>query len=414
VFFAIFIRLSKNFSYYTMRPAHSRPSFTDEALPLLGGLSAAAFMRRYWQKKPLLIRQAIEHVQPPLTREALFALAGREDVESRLIGQRRGRWFVEHGPFEDDGVPGTRARPWTLLVQGVNLHDQAADALLRRFDFLPNARLDDLMISYASDGGGVGPHYDSYDVFLLQVHGRRRWRIAQGGGLNLRDDVPLKILENFEAQQEWLLEPGDMLYLPPQVAHDGLAEGECMTCSIGFRAPLLGEIVGQFHYDRAERSGALPGAQRRYSDRARAPTAHPGEVPADLVATMVDWIARAKWSPDDVADFLGRYLTEPKPQVFFDTPSRMSDAARFLQRACRDGVALDLKSMFLYDSKRLYMNGETIEAPARARKILRRLADARALEGAEVVTLANDSHMAGLLHEWYCGGWIRLGPFYRR
>ena len=145
-----------------------------------------------------------------------------------------------------ENLPGVKTRQWTLLVQGVNLHDAAAAELMGRFRFVPDARLDDLMISYATDGGGVGPHFDSYDVFLLQVSGRRRWRISSQTSLELIPDMPLKILADFNAEQEWVLEPGDMLYLPPQYAHDGIAEGECMTCSIGFRAPAYRELAGHF------------------------------------------------------------------------------------------------------------------------------------------------------------------------
>jgi len=149
---------------------------------------------------------------------------------------------MEHGPFAPDELPSVKKRDWTLLVQGVNLHDDRARALLNRFRFLPDARVDDLMISYATDGGGVGAHFDSYDVFLLQVHGKRRWRIGAQRDLSLKEGLPLKVLQHFEADEEWLLEPGDMLYLPPHIAHEGVAEGECMTCSIGFRAPSESEL----------------------------------------------------------------------------------------------------------------------------------------------------------------------------
>ena len=153
-----------------------------------------------------------------------------------------------------------KQRAWTLLVQGVDLYDDRARALLDRFRFVPDARLDDLMISYATDGGGVGPHFDSYDVFLLQVKGKRRWRISAQKDLTLQAGLPLKVLQNFEPEEEWLLEPGDMLYLPPHIAHDGVAEGECMTCSIGFRAPSAGELTAQFLYHLAERGEAAGAA----------------------------------------------------------------------------------------------------------------------------------------------------------
>ena len=225
----------------------------DEVTPLLGNRTPAQFMRRYWQKKPLLIRQAIPDIEAPLSRDELFELADLDDVESRLITHFRNTWTLEHGPFAPDELPSVKKREWTLLVQGVNLHDDRAHALMNRFRFIPDARLDDLMISYATDGGGVGAHFDSYDVFLLQVHGKRRWRIGAQRDLSLKPGLPLKVLQHFEPEEEWVLEPGDMLYLPPHIAHDGVAEGECMTCSIGFRAPSTHELTGQFLYHLAER-----------------------------------------------------------------------------------------------------------------------------------------------------------------
>ena len=201
----------------------------DQPLPLLGGLSPARFMQRHWQKKPLLVRQAVAGIKPLLSRAELFALAADAAVESRLIVRGADGWQLKRGPLARRALPPLAQRDWTLLVQGVDLHDERAHALLQQFRFVPDARLDDLMISYASDGGGVGPHFDSYDVFLLQTHGRRRWRIGRQKNLSLVEGLPLKILADFQPEQEHVLEPGDMLYLPPRWAHDGVAEGECMT-----------------------------------------------------------------------------------------------------------------------------------------------------------------------------------------
>ena len=195
-------------------------------------------MRRYWQKKPLLIRQAVAGIQPMLSRQQLFALAESQDVESRLVvnDTHTGQWRLKSGPLVRRSLPSLKQSHWTLLVQGVDLHDDRVAQLRDQFRFIPDARLDDVMISYATDQGGVGPHFDSYDVFLLQVHGQRRWRISQQKDLSLQDDTPLKILRHFKAQETWLLEPGDMLYLPPHCAHEGVAVGECMTYSMGFKA----------------------------------------------------------------------------------------------------------------------------------------------------------------------------------
>ena len=220
----------------SLSPLPPRP---DRPLPLLGGLTPAQFMRRHWQKKPLLIRSAIPGFRPLLSRARLFALATRAEVESRLVTRYGSRsWALEHGPLKRAALPSLAAPSWTLLVQGVDLHDDAVHGLLQSFRFVPDARLDDLMISWASPGGGVGPHFDSYDVFLLQAQGRRRWRIGRVQDPALDEDAPLKILKRFVAEEEHVLEPGDMLYMPPEWAHDGVAYGgACMTYSIGFRAP---------------------------------------------------------------------------------------------------------------------------------------------------------------------------------
>src|SRR5690606_28554951 len=202
-----------------------------------------------------LIRQAIPDFEAPLDAAALIALASDDSVESRLIARRRGRWSLEHGPFEPERLPSLSGRDWTLLVQGADLHSDAARALLSRFRFVPDARLDDLMISLAADGGGVGPHQDSYDVFLLQAWGRRRWRIGRVAEPQLVPGLPLRVLANFEAEREWLLEPGDMLYLPPGWGHDGIAEGPCMTCSVGFRAPSRHEFLAAFLAEAADSPG---------------------------------------------------------------------------------------------------------------------------------------------------------------
>src|SRR5712691_12967904 len=206
-------------------------------MQLLGGLSGEKFLSQFWQKKPLLVRNAITDFKGVVQAPELFALSLRNDVESRLVCRRRGAWRMQQGPFSRTQIARLPKSGWTLLVQGLNLELPEADALLRRFRFLPYARLDDVMVSYAAAGGGVGPHFDSYDVFLLQGPGRRRWSVGKQRELDLDPNAPLKILRNFRPEKEWLLEPGDMLYLPPGWAHDGVALEPSFTYSIGFRAP---------------------------------------------------------------------------------------------------------------------------------------------------------------------------------
>ena len=365
-------------------------------------------MRRYWQRKPLLIRQAVPDVGRIIGRDTLFDLAARDDIDSRLITQRRGTWSLDDGPFERDELPSLRSKHWSLLVQGVNLHHEATHALMNRFRFIPDARLDDVMFSYASDGGGVGPHFDSYDVFLLQTHGKRHWRIGAQRDLSLREGLPLKILDRFVPTDEWVLEPGDMLYLPPHIAHDGVAIGECMTCSVGFRAPLAGEMIGQFFFDLAERAGEMPGAARRLRDPGREPTRHPARLPEDLVDTTEAWLRSVSWKREDIAQFIGRYLSEPKPTVVFDGPRRPLDEAAFLARARRNGVSVDPRTALLYDTRCFYINGEVKKLPRESRQTLARLADQKGLEGKDFVTLLAGSPVTLLLHEWYCAGWIRV------
>jgi 50S ribosomal protein L16 3-hydroxylase len=399
------------------RPSH-HPSgplaapLPDEPSTLLGGLTPAQFMRRYWQKKPLLIRQAIPGIEAPVSREELFELADSEDVESRLITHFRQSWAMEHGPFAPEQLPSLKKRDWTLLVQGANLHDDRARALLDRFRFIPDARLDDLMISYATEGGGVGPHFDSYDVFLLQVHGKRRWRFGAQRDLTLKPGLPLKVLQHFDPQEEWVLEPGDMLYLPPHIAHDGVAEGECMTCSIGFRAPSTSELSGHFLYHLAERLSEADErdgqVSPRYKDPAQPAVGNPAQLPPMLIDRVGSILAGLTWNEKDVASFLGTYLSEPKANVVFDPPRRALNEIRFIARVKKSGLRLDKKTNLLYDGMSYFMNGEQEPLPPTLKKWLPELADRRYLEGKRFVTLSGDSSMTALLHEWYCAGWIQV------
>jgi 50S ribosomal protein L16 3-hydroxylase len=388
-----------------------RAPLPDEVTSLLGNRTPAQFMRRYWQKKPLLIRQAIPDIQAPLSRGELFELADLDDVESRLITHFRKTWALEHGPFAPDELPSVKKREWTLLVQGVNLHHDRAHELMNRFRFVPDARLDDLMISYATDGGGVGAHFDSYDVFLLQVHGKRRWRIGAQRDLSLKPGLPLKVLQHFEPEEEWVLEPGDMLYLPPHIAHDGVAEGECMTCSIGFRAPSSQELTGQFLYHLAERSGDADGPATHYRDPKQEPVSRPAELPALLVERVGAILANVSWHEKDVAAFLGTYLSEPKANVVFDPPERPLSEQKFAARVKKSGLRLDRKSVLLYDKHSYFLNGEAELLDAKLRKWLPELADNKHLEAKRFVTLADDSTMTALLHEWYRAGWIQVDAY---
>ncbi|HSV80598.1 MAG TPA: cupin domain-containing protein [Ramlibacter sp.] len=361
-------------------------------LPLLGGLSPAQFMKRHWQKKPLLVRNAIPAFRPLLSRAELFALAARDEVESRLV-QREGRgWRLQRGPFARRALPALHKPDWTLLVQGADLHHRAAHELLHGFAFVPAARLDDLMISYATDGGGVGPHFDSYDVFLLQAEGRRRWRIGRQDDLALRDDVPLKILARFEPEQEVVLEPGDMLYLPPRYAHDGVAEGECQTYSIGFRAPARAELARELLQRIADEAAELD--DQVYRDGAQPATDTPGAIPPAMRAFAGQALAAALKDPHALDRALGEYLTEPKPTVWFE-------AARAPRRL--RGLVLDPRTRMLHDARHVFVNGESWRAAGRDATLMRRLADRRRLDARD---LAGASEAAReLLQSWCEAGW---------
>jgi 50S ribosomal protein L16 3-hydroxylase len=362
-------------------------------------------MRRYWQRRPLLVRQAIPGFVPPLDPQALLELASDEAVESRFVSRHGKRWSLEEGPFEAEALPPLSRRNWTLLVQGVELHLDAAHELLSRFRFIPDARVDDLMISLASDGGGVGPHLDSYDVFLLQAWGKRRWRIGPVRSPKLVEGLPLRILADFEADQEWLLEPGDMLYLPPGWGHDGIAEGPCMTCSIGFRAPSRHEFLSAFLAEAAEAPG---GANPRFADRRRLASDSPARIPDDLHQTLTGWAA--SWRPEAkrAEAFIGRFLTEPKPSVWFEPPARGPKGG--FASACRSRpLQLDRRTRMLWRGRQIFINGECVEPHARARPLLRRLAERRVIEPVELAALAEDAALLGLLETWFEAGWLHLG-----
>ncbi len=408
----------------------------DVATPLLAGLSPRQFMRRYWQKKPLLIRQAWPQVAPPIDRATLFKLAEQDDVEGRLIvrqmggsgggseksgkastkaaksakaakadkGARKaaapvapgGDWSLQHGPFTDRrAIPPFNQSGWTLLIQGLDLHVPAARAMLERFRFVPDARLDDLMISYATEGGGVGPHFDSYDVFLLQVSGRRRWRIGPLKDTSLEADVPLKILSHFEPEEEWVLEPGDMLYLPPRWAHDGVAESEdCMTCSMGFRTPGENELVRELLVRLADGED-LEGMGRLYKDPAQTATGQPGALPEALVDFASAAVTKLIRDPHALRSVLGELLSEPKSHVWFEAGEPLT---------ARVPVVLDAKTRMVYDERCVYVNGESWRMGGKDARHLRQLADQRHLD-ARTMRGVSDG-LLELLTQWAEDGWL--------
>jgi len=366
--------------------------------PLLGGLSPSAFMRRHWQKRPLLIRQALPGITPFVSRSELFAMASRDAVESRLIVHEGQEWRLRSGPLPRRALPPVNQRAWTLLVQGLDLHLEAARDVLSMFRFVPDARLDDLMLSWASDGGGVGPHVDSYDVFLLQLQGRRRWRIGKVGDASLQPGVPLKILQNFVHDEEWLLESGDMLYLPPGWAHEGVAQGECMTCSIGFRAPGKAELRDEV-LQRMMDAVDLPEHDPLYRDPRQPATHEPGRIPQALQGFVDAEIKRWLRSPHALQCALGEVLSDPKQQVCFDRGDSLPPHC---------GVRLDRRTRMIYDDEHIFINGESFRASGRDARLMRQLADRRELDASRLAKL--DPAARVLVDQWVQAGWLHPLP----
>ncbi|MDD5249302.1 MAG: cupin domain-containing protein [Rhodocyclaceae bacterium] len=362
---------------------------------LFGGMPVQQFLAEYWQKKPLLVRNALPGFTGLLSRDELIDLACSDEAESRFVSQAGGRWTIEHGPFKRERLRRAK-KPWTTLIQGLNLLLPEADRLMREFSFIPYARLDDLMVSYANDGGGVGPHFDNYDVFLLQGIGKRRWRIGNQRDQELIEGLPLRILKDFRPKHDWVLESGDLLYLPPEWAHDGIAIGECMTYSVGFRTAPAQELAEQFLMFLAERI-ELPG---RYSDPDLPLQRHPAEIGPAMVEQVGRLLAGIRWNDKLVKEFLGHTLSEPKAQVFFERPARPLSAPRFAAAAGKRGLRLDARTQMLFSDRLFFINGEAAAVPAVDRASFRRLADDRRLD--DLAGISADGQT--LLHDWYrCG-----------
>jgi 50S ribosomal protein L16 3-hydroxylase len=364
---------------------------------LLDGLSPAQFMHRHWQTRPLLARNAVAGAGAIVSRDELQRLATLPEVESRLILRQGRRWQLRHGPFRPADFRRLPRRNWTLLVQGVDLFLPRGRELLDAFDFIPHARLDDLMVSYAAPGGGVGPHFDSYDVFLLQGEGRRRWRVSRQRDLELVAGVPLKILSRFRPQKEWIVEAGDLLYLPPRYAHDGVALEDCLTLSVGFRAPSAQDLCARFLDFLHERLDV----DETYADPGLSATRQPGRIPPTMGQTLIRMLRHLQAPRTELLRFIGEDLSTPKPQVVFRPPAHPLGKAGFSRSAAIRGVQLAAATILLYDGNAFYINGERITAAASARPWLQRLADRRRSSGGRIPAEA-----LPLLHAWYRAGYL--------
>jgi len=359
-------------SFYLSKPYD--PPQAPENLPLdrpwalLGGISPQKFMKSYWHKRPLLVRGAIpafelakqmgEPLGSAISPEDLFKIAGNDVVESRLIKAKP--WSFADGPFKQRALPRLESPDWTLLLQGMEARHPAAAKVLSWFRFIPDARLDDLMISIAGPGGGVGPHFDSYDVFLIQMSGRRRWRISEQKDLTLNPDLPLKILQHFKVEQEWDLGPGDMLYLPPHVAHDGIAlDAGCQTWSVGFRAQSYKEMLQEGLWRLAESLEDIPELEQRFADPKQAATSSAEQLPEEIIQQVAQKLKSLKL--DRVETFLpgiAAYLSEPKPQSYFSGSAKECSSEEFKCLLAKQVLAPHPQTRLLALGKTIYCNGE--------------------------------------------------------
>ena len=407
-------------SFYLSKPY--QPPEAPRSLPLdqpwalFGNISPERFMSRYWHKKPLLIRGAIPafsihqknppKLDSPISAPELFSLAGNEFVESRLIQSKP--WSLKSGPFKKKAIPRIDQADWTLLLQGMEAHHPAAAAILSWFRFIPDARLDDLMISIAGLGGGVGPHFDSYDVFLIQMSGRRQWRISTQKDLSLDPRLPLKILQNFTVEQEWILEPGDMLYLPPHIAHDGIAlDAGCQTWSVGFRSPSFRELLQEGLWRLAESLEEIPELEEKFADPKQIAIHTSEELPKELIKQLEQKLAGLKL--DQIDQFLPgitAYLTEPKQHAYFHGPKNPLSPKQFAQKLSSQTLKPHPQSRLLSLDHEVYCNGEIV-TQGQAKEIQeawRSIAANKRLTLKKSLQVTVDSS----LYEAYLSGWLIL------
>lgn len=356
---------------------------------LLGGLEPAAFLRGYWQQKPLLIRQAWPGFASGLDAETLAGLALEPEVESRLIQDTDAGWQLQQGPIAEETFLGLPDQRWTLLVQDVDKLLPELQSVLDAFRFVPDWRLDDLMVSYAATGGSVGAHVDQYDVFLLQAAGRRRWQIDQrpDAPLEERDDAPLRLLSSFQPSDTWVLDPGDMLYLPPGIPHHGVALEPCLTFSIGFRAPTERELLGELMQFLLEDDSA----PAFFADAGRAPSTHPAQLDGDSLRRGRELIRNRLTRLDDALlnRVFGRTVTLGKTGFRERTPESQLDHARLTAHLDTDGALIRHPALriALLDAPHggwCFIEGEEYRLTPDMHAMLRQLTVRRTVTGTEL------------------------------
>lgn len=373
----------------------------DTPLQLLGGLTPREFLRDYWQQKPLLVRQAIPGFESPISADELAGLALEEEVESRLVLEHGEHpWELRRGPFAEDAFSKLPERDWTLLVQAVDQFVPEVAEVLKDFGFLPSWRIDDLMISFAAPGGSVGPHFDNYDVFLLQAEGERRWKIGQmcDADSKLLQHADLRILADFEQTDEWVLEPGDMLYLPPRLAHYGIAENDCMTYSVGFRAPSAAEVLTHFTDFLAQ---FLPD-EERYSDAGMAPASDPHQIQQDALDRLKALLTEHMGDQRLLLTWFGQFMTEPRyPELVSGAEIAEEEFLAILQ----DGAVLvrNPSARLAWSEVDvglvLFASGQSRLLPPHLRELLRLVCAADALHGENLAPWLADEDGRTLVRE---------------
>jgi 50S ribosomal protein L16 3-hydroxylase len=342
---------------------------------ILGKTSVDVFLKKYWQKKPLLIRNAIENFQSPITEKDLFKIAQNEEAISRLIEFKKNLWQMKYGPFKKSDFTKQKNAPWTVLVQNMNHHFSFADSFLNFFKFIPYARLDDLMVSYATKKGSVGPHFDSYDVFLFQAKGEREWRVSEQKEFTLDKKSAIKIITNFKSKNSWVLKPGDMLYLPPNIGHWGISlSDDCLTYSVGFRAPGTFEIQSKF-LDFIQDNLSI-NKNDLYKDPNLKSQKNPAEINSNMISKFQQIVNQLRWNKNTINTFVGQLLSEPIETAIFQPPKPIS-LEIFKKNLSKKILILNPKTRMLFIKNSFYMNGELIEADKKSALHLRRLAKDR-------------------------------------
>ena len=355
------------------------------------------FLKEHWQKKPLLIKQGLPNFTPPLSFEELMGLASEEDAETRIVHSTKDHpWQLQHGPFYQNDFEALAGQSWTLLVQALDHWLPEVKQLLNYFDFIPTWRVDDIMASYAPLGGGVGPHFDYYDVFLIQVSGQRTWQVgpAVEPDAELLPDTPLKILANMPVEEEWVLDPGDILYLPPQYAHNGVASSdECMTFSVGFRAPSHGDILSEFFAWQADHLKE----QLRYQDPELQLQDQPGQIPESAIDHLLNIVQTYSQDRDALAQWFGQYMTEPKYADLAEDEAPIDEATLKQTLSQHEWVLRNEASRFAFNSGHLFVDGENWSLESHNQSVAETIASYQPLGAKQVLNWLDEPHCKTLL-----------------